>query len=282
MSTNVSQIVENYPIQATIAPASATPPGFYFLPQPTSDRIVPSTRKQWSSGKGYGIVNESSSQAPVAIRFYGKTSSAPVILRPGESVYPGEFDSFEYGLPFGWAGGGIVMLKVAQAKEARFDLTTARPELIYWRTALKVEAEASPLPTLKRNWPSSFPWEFGLGQGGANQNGQPILRVEPVRTFLFLPNAGVAAGLAAGGAYNARLYFRSVIGDLAVDPNLASFFADVSWVVPAGGLIFPGVIAELPATFDRLDLNNGGVTITSPDGSLAVADYCYAVRYGRI
>lgn len=282
MSANVSQIVERYPIQVVIVPASTTPPGHNFLSQPTGQPIVPSTKKTWSSGHGFGVVNEAASQAPVAIRFFGRANSAPFILRPGESVYPGEFDSFDYGLPFGWAGGGIVMLKVAQARESRFDLTTARPELIYWRTALKIEAEANPLPTIKLNWPSAFPWENAFGASGANQNGNPSIRVEPTRTLLFLPTVGKAGGLVAGTQYNARLYFRSVIGDLDVDPNAASFFADVSWVVPAGGLIFPGVITELPAAFDRLDLNLGGVTITSPDGSLAVNDYCYAVRYGRI
>src|SRR5574341_617205 len=73
---NVSQIVKNYAIQATIAPASATPPGFYLLPQAPGEQIVPSTRDVWSAGKGYGLVNEASSQAPISVRFVGRSGSA--------------------------------------------------------------------------------------------------------------------------------------------------------------------------------------------------------------
>lgn|SRR5574341_227466 len=277
---NVSQIVKNYAIQATIAPASATPPGFYLLPQAPGEQIVPSTRDVWSAGKGYGLVNEASSQAPISVRFFGRSGSATFLLRPGESVYPGEFDSFEYGLPFGWAGGGVVMLKVAQSPTTKFELTTSRPELIYWRTALKVEADASPLPTLKRNWPTKFPWEHAFGAGGSNQKGSPAIHVEPARTLLFLPAAGVAAGIAPGGAYNARLFFRT--SSTSDEMGQGNYSVDVSWVAPAGGAIIPGLVTELPAQFDRLDLNLGGVTITSPDASLAVADWCVAVRYGRI
>lgn len=277
MASPIAQIVANYAIQRYIEPVT----GGYFLPQPSGEQIVPSTRDVWSSGTGYGIVNEAASMAPVAIRLFGKVGSATFILRPGEAVYPGEFDSFEYGLPFGWAGGGVVMLKVATAKDVRFEIPTARPEIPYWRVILAVEADASPLPTLKRNWPTKFPWEHALGSAaGASQKGSPAIHVEPSRTLLFLPNAGVAAGIAPGGVYNARLFFRT---DTTSDEmGQGNYSVDVSWGAPAGGALIPGLVTELPAQFDRLDLNLGGVTITSPDASLAVADWCVAVRYGRI
>lgn len=278
MANPISQVVENYAIQRYIEPTT----GGYFLPQSPGSAIVKSTLQTWQSGHGYGIVNESTSMAPVAIQFYGRAASAAFILRPGEAIYPGEFDSFDYGLPFGWAGGGVVMLKVALAPNVRFEIPSARPEIPYWRVILAVEADASPLPTLKRNWPSKFPWEHATGSAaGANQAGVPSIHVEPSRTLLFLPTVGVNAGIAPGGAYNARLFFRT---DVATSDEQGSgdYSCDVSWVAPAGGAIIPGLVAELPAQFDRLDLNQGGVTITSPDGSLAVADWCVAVRYGRI
>lgn len=277
MASIVAQIVENYTIQRYIEPAT----GGYFYPQPPGEQIVPSTKKTWSSGTGFAIVNEAASMSPVAIQLFGKNSSAPFILRPGEAIYPGEFDSFAYGLPFGWAGGGVVMLKVALAKDVRFEIPSARPEIPYWRVILKIEADASPLPTLKRNWPSKFPWEHATGSAaGANQNGSPIIHVEPSRTLLFLPAAGVNAGIAPGGAYNARLFFRT--SSTSDEMGQGNYSCDVSWGAPAGGALIPGLVTELPAQFDRLDLNLGGVTITSPDASLAVADWCVAVRYGRI
>lgn len=277
MANPVSQIVENYAIQRYIEPTA----GGYFLPQAPGEPIVESTKKVWSSGTGYGIVNEASSMAPVTIRLFGKMGSAPFILRPGEAVYTGEFDSFEYGLPFGWAGGGVVMLKVATAPNVRFDIPSARPEIPYWRVILKVEANASPLPTLKRNWPSKFPWEYALGSAaGANQYGSPSIHVEPTRTILFLPAAGVAAGITPGTVYSGRLFFRT---DTTSDEmGQGNYATDVSWAAPALGAIVPGLYTTIPAELDRLDLNLGGVTITSPDATLAVGDWCVAVRYGRI
>lgn len=273
----VAQIVENYTVQRYIEPTT----GGYFYAQPPGNQIVPSTEKKWSSGAGYGILNEATSMAPVAITFFGEQATSPFILRPGEAIYPGKFDSFAYGLPFGWPGGGTVMLKVALTKDVRFSVPSARPEIPYWRVILKVEADASPLPALKRNWPSKFPWEYALGQSGAAQNGTPAIHVEPTRTLLFLPTVGVAAGIAPGGAYSARLFFRT---DVATSDEQGSgdYSCDVSWTAPAGGALIPGLVTSIPAEFDRLDLNQGGVTITSPDGSLAVADWCVAVRYGRI
>lgn len=277
MSNIVAQIVENYTNQVYIEPTT----GGYFLPQPPGNQIVPSTKKVWASGTGYGIVNESTSQSPVAIQFVGRRGSAPIILRPGEAIWPGEFDSFEYGLPFGWPGGGTVMLKVALAKDVKLDAGTTRPEIPYWRVILSVEADADPLPTLKRNWPSAFPWQYAKGSAlGADQSGTPSIYVEPSRTLLFLPDDGVNGGLVAGTTYNARLFFRT---DTTSDEmGQGDYLCDVAWVVPAGGAIWPGVVTELPAQFDRLNLNRGGVTITSPDATLAVDDWCVAVRYGRI
>jgi hypothetical protein len=277
MSNLVAQIVENYAIQRYIEPVT----GGYYLPQPPGNQVVQTTAKKWSAGRGYGIVNEATSMAPVAITFFGHAATGTFILRPGEAIYPGEFDSFEYGLPFGWAGGGIVMLKVALQKDVRFSIPSARPEIPYWRVILKVEADASPLPVLKRNWPSKFPWEYATGSSaGSNQNGTPSIHVEPTRTLLFLPTAGKAGGIVPGTIYGARLFFRT---DTTSDEmGQGNYSTDVAWAAPALGAIIPGLVTSIPAELDRLDLNLGGVTITSPDATLAVDDWCVAVRYGRI
>ena len=187
MNNPIAQIVATFPAQVVIDPTSTTPPGHYFLPQPPGDGVVPLTRKSWSAARGFCILNEPTSQVPVAIEFFGKQSAAVFVLRPGEAIYPGEFDSFNYGIPFGWAGGGVAMLKIGLGRDVRFDTGGAsRPEIVYWRTALKVEADAGPLPTLKRNWPSKFPWEYAFAQGGGAQAGTPAdglpLRYRPSNT----------------------------------------------------------------------------------------------------
>jgi hypothetical protein len=280
MSNPVAQIVENYTFQRYIEPTT----GGYFYDQPPGDPIVSLTKKKWAAGRGHGIMNAGTSQSPVAIRLFGKVGSATIILRPGEAIYPGEFDSFEYGLPFGWPGGGVVMLKVALSKDVRFEVPNVRPEIPYWRVILKVQALAAgpALPGLTRNWPSKFPWQYALGQSSKNQYGTPSIHVEPTRTLLFLPSAGVNAGLAVATTYAARLYFRT---DTSSDEmGQGDYQTDVEWTtgVADGALAPTGAVVELAAELDRLDLNDGGVTMTCPDASLETGDWCVAVRYGRI
>jgi hypothetical protein len=277
MKTPFVQIPANYAFQITPNPGMTTPPGYDMRANPPGDQIIMSTKKTWQ-GEGYAIGLESTSQAPIAIQLYGDRSSGSLIIRPGECLHLGKFTAFAYGLPAGWCGGGLVLIKVATDPDVGLDLGPMRPEIIYWRTALVVEADANPLPTIKYNWPCRFPWEKAVGAGGAAQAGTPIIQVDPTRTTLFLPDSGVAAHIAAGTIYNARLFFRN-----ADDHGISdTFMCDVAFSAPPAGLIFPGLVATLPSEFDRLDLTPGGITLVSPDASLAVGDAIIATRYGRI
>jgi hypothetical protein len=277
MKTPFVQIPANYTQQITPNPGTTIPPGYDIRANPPGDQIIASTKREWQ-GEGYAIGLESTSQAPIVAQLYGDRSSGPLFIRPGEVLHLGKFTGVRFGLPAGWCGGGLVLVKIATDPDVGLDLGTARPEIIYWRTALVVEADSDPILPLKRNWPCKFPWEYAVGAGGAAQAGTPIVHVEPTRTTLFLPDSGVAAHLAAGTIYNARLFFRNADDHGISDP----FMCDVAFSAPPAGLIFPGLVATLPAEFDRLDLTAGGITLVSPDASLAVGDAIIATRYGRI
>lgn len=145
------------------------------LPQSPSEPIVASTRESVQTS-GFGVALHPDSQTPVAIRFIGAgrdAGSGVYILKPGQQIRPTGvlvdgrpgFSGFEWGLPFGWLGGGLATIIVLQTPDAAVDWPASTPtEIIFHRQRLTVLGSGdlynviSTVPaTWANNWPMRFP-----------------------------------------------------------------------------------------------------------------------------
>lgn len=252
------------------------------LNQPTNELIVPST-KDIAQGHGYAVGVAGYSDAPVAFRFYGsEADSGVVICRPGQLIRPGKFDAFDYGLPFGWLGGGRAMILVAHKDDAILDLGSPRAEMVFHRTRIQIEASASPLPTLKRNWPLNFPWSRALRDATLiDQQGNPLLRVEPTRTLLRLRSqiaASVTVGLVFRGSNEFDMDSTGAVGTA----DLASTFVEVTFPASTDPLFAPYPTVSLPEDFLRLACDEGGLSIFNLGVAGIAGLEVDVVRFGRI
>lgn len=273
---SISHICESYAYQSY---HSSTYYERAILSQPTSQLIVPSTKKTFQrAGSVVGV--SAYSDTPVAIQFHGGASGV-VLCRPGQAI-SGKFSGFDYGLPFGWLGGGNAVILIGHDADARLDLGAARPEIVFHRTRLAIEASAGALPTLKRNWPLRFPWAYALGDAGIDQRGTPMIRVEPTRTTLRLraqitvpTNIGLVFreprefDEQSDGTYSPNDYMTAAYCEMtfrpSTDPELAFFSVE-----------------EIPERFLHLACDDGGVTALSLGNAAMEGVEIDVVRYGRI
>jgi hypothetical protein len=167
-----------------------------------------------------------SSETPIAIQFStgGQQGRSAVFrLKPGEVLWPfgrpngighnGQFSGFQWGLPFGWLGGGSATLIVLRTADAKVTWASDHAEVIYHRirlkilTAAEINALTDPLSSSyigPLNWPQRFPWPAAIsGVTGQqlNQGGQPALAVQPTRTAMKLNLTALA------NPSNMRMYF---------------------------------------------------------------------------
>ena len=149
---------------------------------------------------GYGVALDPSSETPIAISFkskQGSGTSAAVILRPGQSVFPfgrgadDAFSGFRWGLPLGWLGGGLVTLTVLQSPRAEMEWAGLRRQMIFHRMTLPILAKGATIiaTNISPNWPLRFP---SIGTRRTSQSGivsqalAPVLAVEPTLTLVRL------------------------------------------------------------------------------------------------
>ena len=158
---------------------------------------------------GYGVALDPSSETPIAISFkskQGSGTSAAVILRPGQSVFPfgrganDAFSGFRWGLPLGWLGGGLVTLTVLQSPRAEMEWAGLRRQMIFHRMTLPILAKGATIiaTNISPNWPLRFP---SIGTRRTSQSGivsqalAPVLAVEPTLTLVRLvPMEGNRSG----------------------------------------------------------------------------------------
>jgi hypothetical protein len=174
--------------------------------QPLGQAIIQSTQEQQQMS-GYAIGNHPDSQAPIAVTFSGEgrqSGSASHIIPPGAIVRPtkgiiGEdgFQSFSWGLPFGWLGGGTVTMVVFQTPDAWANWTP-RSQILFHRFRAQILAPgnipaAASVSQWPRNWPLRFPalnmrrGATSIPQGGAAQiaisaPGQVVFRLHTTVT----------------------------------------------------------------------------------------------------
>jgi hypothetical protein len=263
------------------------------LRQSPNQQIVSSTlRKEDLSG--YAVALHPSSQTPVAITFRGgqqQGSSATFRLKPGEFLrpfgtpngVPGKFSGFEWGLPFGWLGGGNAILLVFRTIDAKAEWTD-RSEVIFHRIRIPVVSPANVPAAVPFNWPTRFPWPHAVsGVEQLTQAGTPVLSAVPTRTLLSLRMANLASSASM------RVYFIGA-DELAEGPtgavNLTEAEAyDVIWGV-WGSIASANFATQfqyqyLPVEMYRLGANDGGVIFVDGSGGLLLNNqFVDVVRYG--
>lgn len=164
------------------------------IPQGTTDIVL----GRLQTIGGLAVQLGPSSMTPISIDFNtgNGVPSSPIVMKPGQIVRPGRFGSFRWGLPFGWLGGGVATLLVAQNRETDFG-APANSEVIFHRQRMVIQSPAAVNVALAPNWPIRFPWPGAVSGavGGAAQGQQPVGGVvNPTKIMARLRMAAVPAG----------------------------------------------------------------------------------------
>lgn len=271
------------------------------LAQAPGEAIVSSTRNT-QQVTGYGVGLHPSSEAPIAIRFFTggqQGASAAYHVTPGQIMRPhgrpgeasGCFSGFEFGLPFGWLGGGSVTLVVLRTPDAQVCWNSA-PEVIFHRVRLQIVAPASiPISTaVVPNWPHRFPWPFAVsGANNLTQRGQPALAVTPTKVGLRLR---VAPTLSADEVR--AIFYGTNDFDLdsagAIASATVSGYQDTTWNIDAtyAGSVGVGTTQYQTQIFGdtqqitRFSADEGGAVVFTSEDAEAQSQYMDVVRYGRL
>jgi hypothetical protein len=189
-----------------------------------------------------------SSQTPVSIDFI-QAGGGPIILKPGQLIRPGRFGSFSWGLPFGWLGGGLAQLLIAQNMET--DLGgSSQAEIIFHRLRIKVIASNAAAVVVTPNWPIRFPWPNALrGTSNTPQGGPAVIgMVTPTKILARLFNVPTLANTA-----RVRLIF----------VNSDDFDRDATYAIPVAAIgNFPSIdIDWAPWAQSGITLANGVGTV---------------------
>lgn len=266
------------------------------LTQSQNEPIVGSTRRREEIG-GYSFGLHPSSQAPVAIqpRVGGQAASPQaIILKPGQVYRPhgrtdgrvGNFSGFDWGLPFGWLGGGLCTLYVFPSSDADV-VWPGDAEVLFHRQRMQIVAPAGLPANALKNWPLRFPWTQALrGASSLTQAGAAIISISrPTRALLSLRLASLALP-----ATMRMLAHESNDLDLdstgAVVAGAARFDSYVwgSYAANggAGNLATNYPVIEYAGPLVRLGADDGGVTLVDMDASTLTNAYVDVARYGHI
>lgn len=262
------------------------------LSQRQGDAIVASTKQTVSIG-GYALALHPSSKAPVAVRFTKggqQGDSTTYVMKPGQIIRPvgftgndQRFSGFDYGLPFGWLGGGEVTLLVLRSPNADVYFVD-RTEIIFHRQRAKILALADvPAATaLPYNWPMTFPWAHAYRDNVPQQGKQGLLTVTPTRIAMSLRVADLAS------AETMRAYFAGTT-DFAMDQLGVVNGSDVraydivwgTWAsLASANLATQYQFQFLPPEAFALTGNDGAlILVESTPGTLA-DEFVDIVRYG--
>lgn len=267
------------------------------LVQSQNEPIVGSTLLKSNVG-GYAFGLHPSSQAPVAIRpIVGGQGASPqaIILKPGQ-VYrphgrpggrPGHFSGFEWGLPFGWLGGGVCTLYVFPSPDA--DVAwTGDAEVLYHRARHVIVSPGTLPANAPKNWPLRFPWTQAVRAAGSiSQKGAAIVSISnPTRILMSLRLPSLAS------ADTMRmLIHESNDMDLdsagAVIAGLARFIEYTWGTYTAGGgagnlsTQYP-VVEITGGPVVRMAADDGGITLVDMSAGSLTGAYVDIARYGRL
>ncbi len=266
------------------------------LTQSQNEPIVGSTKVTANVG-GYMFGLHPSSQTPVAIRpIVGGSTASPqaIILKPGQTYRPhgriegrpGHFSGFDWGLPFGWLGGGVATLYVFPASDARVEWN-GDPEVLFHRQRMKIVAPAALPANASKNWPVRFPWTQALrGASSVPQSGAAIISVgTPTRVEMSLRLASMVT------ASTMRMLIQES-NDFGLDSAGAiipaeALFDDYVWGTyaaagGAGNLSTHYPVQQYDGPLVRLAADDGGVCLVDISASTLTNAYVDICRYGRI
>lgn len=224
-------------------------------------------------GRFFGL--HPTSQTPVALRPMSVGATSPLILKPGQFIEAEMMNGFEWGLPFGWMGGGFASLVVANGKEAFSGWTTEKVEVLIHRVRIQVQADGTPASrTFAAAWPYRFPFP----------NGKPTIAVEPTRASLRLRLNNLAAPA------EMRILTKSNddldIGSDGLTPGTADFtYMDVNFPAAQPGVLAVGFpVVEIVGIPARLGGDIAAVALIDLTGAAAVLTGAFVdiLRYGKI
>lgn len=283
------------------------------LPQAPNNPIVQSTLEQQQLS-GQAIGNHPDSQTPVAVLFSGEgrqSGSAIHIIPPGGIVRPAgdritsqsAFQSFSWGLPFGWLGGGTATISVFQTPQAWANWVPGVAQVLFHRFRARIYAPAD-LPVAAdlsddwpRNWPIRFP-SLLTARGGAvgiptiPQGGSPQIAItRPGQTLLTLQRTVGAATSMKAVFYHTTDFSDELSAQPAPIPLYSIEFtvpARTPYAYTAGYTEY--TTFEGPAELSRLGCDGktgsaatltAGVVFVSDDPALQ-GQYLDVARYGYL
>lgn len=277
------------------------------LEQPLGQPIVQSTLKQQQLS-GYAIGNHPDSETPVAVVFAGEgrqSGSAVHIIPPGAIVRPTSgsanggdgFQSFTWGLPFGWLGGGTATIVVFQTPDAWANWIP-RPQVLFHRFRAQILAPdgipaVASIASWPRNWPTRFPsLVMQRGSSALAQAGAPQIAIsQPGQTLLrYIGTVGSDTRLKA--VFYHTTDFNDELAATAASPLLDTVEfaipARTPYAYPAGYI--ETTVFEGPAELSRLGCNGkatnaatliAGVEFVSDDPGIQ-GQYIDVCRYGYL
>lgn len=287
---NIVQFSEQFPLQSYFDAAAelTTPPATAALTQPANSAIVQSTLKVKANQSGYAIALAPWSQAPVALRvnFGEGGNSAAVLLKPGQTFRPNgnvRFQGFEYGLPYGWLGGGTVTLFLFKTPGAEVWWSGKQSEILFHRLRTTILTAPAAAPSYK-NWPNKFPWaqmyRYVSGGPQESQQGQPTLAVSEVtRTQLVLNSTADYTGDNLATMFFWGTDDFSIGADGVTAVNTHNFAYPLYW--PTGTALQGGrPILDLPPAVASQASNQWGISLVAPIGSALIGQTVDICRYG--
>lgn len=299
-------VTHRFAIQSLFDQAAVSNGSQRVLVQPNNQEIV---NAQVRNDAGYSLGLAPWSQTPVAVRFKagGSTGGSGVmILKPGQIVKPqgkappgrdgkqtpSNFNGFEFGLPFGWLGGGLATLFVFGSADAEMKWDATNAEVLFHCQQVRVRENSldPPVPAqgTAANWPVKFPWtklfRNDIVSGGAlQQQGQPSMAiVETTRVVLRLRQP------AQNNYENCRAVlwgtdqFDHLVDGLAVDTSLNGFY-DFSWPNPVANGYLPHMpVVNLPTWLFANGGDDAIFTLEAPTGSTLIGADVDVIRFGRL
>ena len=265
------------------------------LAQAANSPIVSGDSTRQVKGRLIGL--HPASQTPVAVRLKAGNRSGgdnTVILTPGQiyRVRSGGFDGLEWGLPYGWLGGGVAQLHVADNEDAFFGWSQSKVEVLIQRLRLKIVADAAPpaVSSALYNWPTRFPWPNAPRYNAVTpatpiiQGGAPILAVEPTRVVMRLRLAIPTAS----GPQTMRMIMQGDngfdIGSDGLTPGVTDLSAvEVVWPVNNGAVSAPYPVIEMDAPGALLGGDAAVMTLTDlTNAGVLLNQYVDILRFGKV
>lgn len=296
------QITKVFPFQSYFDASFEAIPASALLEQPPNQGIIQSTLQNKNQSEAYAVGLAPWSEAPIAVRMQSQDDgglSTPLILRPGEILSPTgyargaayrNFRGLEWGLPFGWLGGGLVSVFLFKSPDTLPDWTYGSKEVCFhkFRTTIRAASAVPPSP-MYWNWPTRFPWARafrGSGASGLSQAGEPNLSVSPTKTLLRLNGVSLAAAEACRVVFWGTDTFDSTSAGLnpSTQPTVTeSAYYEFSWPANiAGGWPAHQPVVTLPEEFNKIAANAYGITVEAIAGGSLVGGTVNVVRYGMI